>query len=324
MRELVFSTVIAELKNAFAEEPTDPDLIELLYRGVAEPLQVAIGSVTPATASKITNRQPGGNPLKLVRAHSQDPEVKAYIAIFFKRMIIPKFLPDMEDEIIFHFRGIIKEDKRNISDSKADEMLQLAKKETFADFLGAVFLYSLTRNNVLTPEAKARINEEVEEYKRHPLEEVEIPENIIREERAYTDALADAFAEDAGKDAFSLEDISRYPQYEDELTDQRQYYFAAEALRRGTRDIYKEEDQFNILKEEMYEQIKEIYRRKADSGLDRLSNVLIRAADLKSDRCWLFRDTDWVGIPQKKGVCHFLVNDGKLKGWVRSDDRQAV
>ena len=324
MRELVFSTVIAELKNAFAEEPTDPDLIELLYRGVAEPLKVSIGAVTKTTASKIVNRQPGGNPLKLIRAHSQDQNVKDSIAGFFKRMVICHFIPDMEEEVIFHFRSIIKEDKRNISDSKTNEMLQLAKKETFAEFLGTVYLYSLTRNNVLTPEAKERINAEVEAYKRHPLDDVEIPEKIIHEERAYTEALAAAFAEDAGKNSFSLEDIRRYPQYADELADQRQYYFAAEAVRRGTRDIYKEEDQFNILKDEMYEQVKEIYRKKADSGLDRLSNVLIRAADLKSDRCWLFRDTDWIGVPQKKGVCHFLVNDGKLKGWVREDDRQVV
>ena len=35
MQELVFVTVIAEIKNAFAEDINDPDLIELLYRGVA-------------------------------------------------------------------------------------------------------------------------------------------------------------------------------------------------------------------------------------------------------------------------------------------------
>lgn len=38
MRELVLATVVAEIKNAFVDEISDPELIELLYRGVAEPL----------------------------------------------------------------------------------------------------------------------------------------------------------------------------------------------------------------------------------------------------------------------------------------------
>ena len=45
MRELVFATVVAEIKNAFAEDINDPDLIELLYRGVAEPLGITVPGV---------------------------------------------------------------------------------------------------------------------------------------------------------------------------------------------------------------------------------------------------------------------------------------
>ena len=96
------------------------------------------------------------------------------------------------------------------------------------------------------------------------------------------------------------------------------------AVKSGTKDIYKKEDQFIVLKEETYEGVKEIWRRRAYNGLERLSNVLIRAEEIRSDKCWLFRDTDWIGMIQKKGICHCLVNDGKLKGWTRSDDGQTV
>ena len=111
-------------------------------------------------------------------------------------------MPGMEDEIIFHLRGVIKEDK-NISDGKRDELLQLGKKETFAEFLGQVYLYSLTRNNVLSPEEKERIGRELEEYKRHPLEASEVPDSIILEERAYTAALAQAYAQAEKQDSLS-------------------------------------------------------------------------------------------------------------------------
>ena len=42
MRELVLATVVAEIKNAFVDELSDPELIELLYRGVAEPLGMTL------------------------------------------------------------------------------------------------------------------------------------------------------------------------------------------------------------------------------------------------------------------------------------------
>ena len=323
MRELVFATVIAEIKNAFVDEINDPDLIELLYRGVAGPLNIKVVKVQKGTASKIVNREPGGRPLRVIKGHSQDSIVKQSIGKYFQECVINHFMPGMEDEIIFHLRGVIKEDKK-ISDGKQDELLQLGKKEFFAEFLGQVYLYSLTRDNVLTPEDKEIIKTELEQYKRHPLEEVEVPETIIHEEHAYTEALRIAYAQAERKDNFSLNEIASYPERAEHLADQRRYYFAAEAVRRGTRDIYKKEDQFEVLKTETLEGIKEIWKRPAHNGLERLSNVLIRAAEIRPDRCWLCRDTDWIGMSQKKGICHFLVNDGKLSGWVRSDDGQAV
>ena len=322
LRELFFSTIIAEIKNAFVDEINDPELIELLYRGVAGPLGIKLSRVQKGTASKIVNRAPQGNALRVIRGHSQDPEVKASIGEFFKNNVTRHFMPDMEEEIIFHIRGVIKDDAARISDSKRDELLRLGKKETFNEFLGQAYLYSLTRDNVLTPEAKERINRELEEYKRHPLEVDEIPDSIIQEEKQYTNALGAAYAQAEGLAVFPMENIATYPKYEKHLSEQRQYYFAAEAVRRGTRDIYDEESQFDVLKTETYEYVKEEYEEPAKSGLERLKTVQKRARDLVSSKCWLFRDTDWIGIPQKKGVCHFLVKDGTIDGWVRDDDGQ--
>ncbi|MCI7107142.1 MAG: hypothetical protein MR945_04595 [Agathobacter sp.] len=324
LRELVFATVIAEIKNAFVDEISDPDLIELLYRGVAEPLGIQINKVQKGAASKIVNREPGGKPLRIIKGHSQDAVVKSSIGAFFKKNVTCHFMPDMEEEIIFHIRGVIKEDGVKISDSKKDEMLRLGKKETFDDFLGQVYLYSLTRDNVLGPEAKERLNIELEEYKRHPLEDSEIPDAIIKKEREYITALEEIYAQAEKMPSFSLDNIANYPKYERHLREQRKYYFAAEAVRRGTRDIYDEESQFDILKSETYEFVKEDYEDSAKSGMDRLRTVQKRAGELNSSRCWLFRDTDWIGVPQKKGVCHFLVKDGSIEGWVRDDDEAGL
>lgn len=40
MQKLVLATVVAEIKNAFVDEISDPELIELFYKGVIEPLRL--------------------------------------------------------------------------------------------------------------------------------------------------------------------------------------------------------------------------------------------------------------------------------------------
>lgn len=320
MRELVLATVLAEIKNAFKDDIDDPNLIELLYKAVTEPLGMSPIPVKKGTASVIVNRAPNGKAPKAIRNNSQDSKVKTSVAGYFEKNVIKHFIPSMEDEIIFHLRTVIKSDPY-ISDAKRYELQQLGKRETFAEFLGQCYLYSLTRNNVLTPEAKEMLEGELEAYKKNPLQAFEVPESIIHEERAYVSALVKAYAQQLGGATITLENISEHEQQASHLAEQRKYYFASEAVRRGTRDIYKKEDQFEVLKEEIHEGVKEVWEDNYPSGIVRLRNVLKQAGITQPNRCWLYRDTDWLGLPQKKGICHFLVNDGKIKGWVREDDQ---
>ena len=46
-------------------------------------------------------------------------------------------------------------------------------------------------------------------------------------------------------------------------------YFAAEAVRRGTRDIYSDESQFDVLKAETYEGVKEVWEDEYKNGYAR-------------------------------------------------------
>lgn len=321
MRELVFATILAEIKNDFVDEVSDPELIQLLYGGVAYPLGITVGQVSKGTASLIVNREPKGRPLKVIRGHCQDEVVKNSIGDYFAKNVIRHFIPGIEDDVIFRLRGIIKD--ANISDSRRNALLQLGKKDTFAEFLGQVFLASLLEDNVLTPEKKVQLSAELEEYKRTPLKVLEIPDGIISEERKYTSALVAVYAQAESNANFSLADIEQ-SKHARHFAEQRKYYFAAEAVRRGTRDIYQKEDQFDILKEETFEGVKEAWDEQYASGMARLKSVLKQAGTVHTDRCWLCRDTDWIGIAQKKGVCHFLVNDGSIDGWVRDDDECAI
>lgn len=84
LSELVFATYLKELKNAWAEEIADPDLINLLYDAVSEPMELVNkenGTITTekSAASKIVNRQKGGNALKVIRTNAnKDTLEKVY------------------------------------------------------------------------------------------------------------------------------------------------------------------------------------------------------------------------------------------------------
>lgn len=129
----------------------------------------------------------------------------------------------------------------------------------------------------------------------------------------------DVYGELLGIVNFSVSNFDDHEKQKEHFTRQRSDYFAAEAVRRGTRDIYSEdeEDYFQTFVDDTYNGIIDIWESDYKTGYERLKNVLVQATLLPPDQCWLGRDTVWINNPQKKGVCHILVNEGRLKGWVK-------
>ncbi len=325
MKELVFATVLSELKKSWGDTIADPDLINLLYDAVAEPVGIHNKNgdpitVTKGTASKIMNRQLGGNPNRSIRSKSADDRVIASIEEYFKKNVVNRLLKGSEDDLIQRLKAIIEEDT-GIADAKKQELLSNAQKKTLALFLASVYLYSLSRNNVVTDgNGRKPITSTTE------LEVIPLPTGIIGVEGSYTDALLAAYGQVEGIKNFTADMLDTYPSHKENFINQRKYYFAAEAVRRGTRDLYgtKEKDQFEVLKDEMYEGVVEVWEDEAKNGLARMRRVMAQATKASLDKCRICRDTEWIGNTQRKGVCHFLVGENRLKGWVRDDDEQAI
>ena len=319
MSELVFSTVVSELKTSWRDSSiADPDLIELLYDAIATPANLSNKdgdtiTVSKGQASKIMNRQKGGNVLKTIRDHSSDKSVLSSINDYFSRNIVSRLLSGGEDDLIHRLTLIINADNE-ISSKKKQELIALAQKNTLAEFLASVYIYSLSSKNVVLDKPQLT-GVELDEYKKHPLNVLAVPEQVSQTEQTYVRALFDAYGQAEQVAGFSQDMLSTYSHHNQHFSEQRTYYFAAEAVRRGTRDIYSEESQFEILKDETYEGVKEVWEEQYKNGMARLRKVMSQASATRVDRCWLTRDTDWIGNPQKKGVCHFLVNENRLKGW---------
>lgn len=156
------------------------------------------------------------------------------------------------------------------------------------------------------------------ESKKRPLPRVPTPANVDETERRYVSALLDVYREKTGEPDLTLEGLLAHPDLNNHFKRQRDDYFYAETLRRGTRDFYSEdgEEYFNIFLEEIYSGVIDTFEQDYVSGYARLGAVLTVAAQTSTEQSYITRDTLWIGNHQKKGACHILVNRQKLSGWV--------
>lgn len=320
----VFAVYLDELRKSWREAVSEVDLINLLYDAVSEPANLKNQngetiSVKKGTASKIFHREKGGNVNRAIRQHSHDQSVLLTVDSYFERFVVKRLLPGSEENLIHRLDHHIQADQ-SIAEQIRNELHQLAQKKSLARFLARAYIESLQPDNVAKNGEKSANSGNQEDAKHHPLKSALPPGPSSANESRYTTALMKVYAEDAHVDSIVEKELDGpYIDYKPHFTRQRSDYFAAEAIRRGTRDFYgdDEEEYFTILENEILAAIIDVWENPTrDDGFTRLRETLAAAVHAPVDQCWLARDTVWIGNSQKKGVCHVLVNEGKLEGWV--------
>lgn len=147
---------------------------------------------------------------------------------------------------------------------------------------------------------------------------VPVPKVATQDEQIYIDELCLAYGEAEGMDSFSVDDLSSFPDYSDDLEDRRIDFYAAETIRRGVLELKGNSltGQFDVLKDETYNGIKDTARRTHPNGYERMLAVMEQAVIAPVTNYILSASPYWISGKIKKGVCHHLVNDGKLT-WIR-------
>ena len=62
------------------------------------------------------------------------------------------------------------------------------------------------------------------------------------------------------------------------------------------------------------------YRKRYDSGYDRLIAVLEKITNTRLDLSTLVQIRNLIGNMERKGIYHILVNDGTIQSWVQKDE----
>jgi len=150
---------------------------------------------------------------------------------------------------------------------------------------------------------------------------IEPPEEVQDNERKYIECLLEAYGDHHKVKFEVLEDLAQYSKELGHLKKQRQFYYTAEALRKYSLESLlpqppSEKTHFEKLKDEYCSFLEDVIEEEYDDGYQRLKRVLIEVQKVSCDNNILKSE---VGFNDKKGICHHLSNDGRIK-WVSNDE----
>ena len=80
-------------------------------------------------------------------------------------------------------------------------------------------------------------------------------------------------------------------------------------------------NQFDVLKDETFDGVKDTAKRTHPNGFEHMLAVMEQAVVAPVTNYLLSTSPNWISGKIKKGVCHHLVNDDKLT-WVRRRKKQ--
>jgi len=150
---------------------------------------------------------------------------------------------------------------------------------------------------------------------------LKLPVDIAPTELPYVEELFAAYAQAEHKGSVTKDMLPQMPtKYERNFTEQRENYYNAESIRRSVREVFSGgEDDFNRLKDDTYDGVSDTCWDDYEHGYARLVAVLKQVSQITLSKSYLAQISNWIGNSEKKGVCHMLVNDGRIH-WVVDDE----
>lgn len=150
--------------------------------------------------------------------------------------------------------------------------------------------------------------------------EVKTPADYLEmHEMNYITALLDAYSDELGVQINKVEALKVHSKFFAHFIRQRKDYYSAETIRRFVRDTLTDGKQFEVLKTEIYNGIIDVHDKDYESGFKRLCADLVQAVQVNTSKSLLDCKLNCVGNSVRKGVCHMLVNDDRIR-WVQIDE----
>jgi hypothetical protein len=138
------------------------------------------------------------------------------------------------------------------------------------------------------------------------------PPDVESSEARYVEELLRVYREATGSADMNVTDLQAHVDHLDHFRRQRRAFYSAEALRMYARDSVPQ-GTFERLVDHLHEGVVEVAEAHYATGRERLTAVLTQATNVQLNSQRLVEIT---GPEDRRGVCHHLANDDRLK-WVR-------
>ena len=137
----------------------------------------------------------------------------------------------------------------------------------------------------------------------------------------YINALCEVYSEQLDKDVSPGATGDLPDKLRRHLETQRQAYFEAKSIQHSVRDAFVDgERQFDALKDDAFDGIEMVYfDEEYETGYARLKDVLKKITDTELTKSNLVNIKGLITNQSRKGVCHILVDDERIKSWVNID-----
>lgn len=150
-----------------------------------------------------------------------------------------------------------------------------------------------------------------------------VPQSVLAaHELPYINALCEVYAEKISQEVTPDSIDTLPPMYKRHFAEQRKAYYSAESVHRSVREVFADgEQQFSALKDDAYDGIEPTYYDdNYATGYDRLRAVLEKITSTTLTKSALVNIIGLISNLEKKGICHMLVNDERIRSWVVIDD----
>lgn len=150
-----------------------------------------------------------------------------------------------------------------------------------------------------------------------------VPQSALEtHELPYINALCEVYAEKISREVTPNSIDTLPPMYRRHFAEQRKAYYSAESVHRSVREVFTDgEQQFSALKDDAYDGIEPTYYDdNYATGYDRLRAVLEKITSTTLAKSSLVNIIGLISNLEKKGICHMLVNDERIRSWVVIDD----
>lgn len=262
-----------------------------------------------------------------IKNASSDSKMIEHVIDYFEELIVKKYINSFKANEMYqsmlHFI-----DDSNLIDSDKAKLINYYHTNDYASFLGMSFLYAINRDNKLKDiDVSIEINNEIKTFDsmisssiKKPVP-ITPPKQIEPEELRYVEELYRVYSEKTGEKCDCEEDLNKHKDLKKNFNYQRKNYYSAETIRRELRDtmIFNEEDNFDILKDEIFDGIIDVRDEEYDLAYERLKAVMAHVTKVQTSKHTNEKLLGWVGPAEKKGVCHMLVNDNRIK-WMNEEN----